>query len=46
MSIRNANHNIYPYVNENEKQEIHFLEIWTNGNLTPKEALRSLPEFD
>ena len=30
---------IHSYVNGNEKQEILFLEIWTNGSLTPKEAL-------
>nr|YP_008963633.1 RNA polymerase alpha subunit [Lupinus luteus]AGK82946.1 RNA polymerase alpha subunit [Lupinus luteus] len=39
MSVRNANHSIHSYVNGNEKQEILFLEIWTNGSLTPKEAL-------
>nr|YP_010512836.1 RNA polymerase alpha subunit [Riedeliella graciliflora]UXL84325.1 RNA polymerase alpha subunit [Riedeliella graciliflora] len=39
MPVRNANHSIHSYVNENEKQEILFLEIWTNGSLTPKEAL-------
>ncbi|MBA0765569.1 hypothetical protein Gotri_014739, partial [Gossypium trilobum] len=38
MPIRNANH-IHCYGNDNEKQEILFLEIWTNGSLTPKEAL-------
>nr|WRH31703.1 RNA polymerase alpha subunit [Pereskia aculeata] len=38
MPVRNVNHNIYSYGNE-EKQEILFLEIWTNGSLTPKEAL-------
>ncbi|KAL4179636.1 hypothetical protein AMTRI_Chr13g121060 [Amborella trichopoda] len=27
------------YGNENEKQERLFLEIWTYGSLTPKEAL-------
>nr|YP_010712254.1 RNA polymerase alpha subunit [Corydalis ternata]UGO88542.1 RNA polymerase alpha subunit [Corydalis ternata]WDA92909.1 RNA polymerase alpha subunit [Corydalis ternata] len=37
MPIRNVNHSIHPY--GNEKQEILFLEIWTNGSLTPKEAL-------
>nr|UKO32292.1 RNA polymerase alpha subunit [Evolvulus alsinoides] len=37
MPVRNANHSIYSY--GNEKQEILFLEIWTNGSLTPKEAL-------
>nr|YP_010273725.1 RNA polymerase alpha subunit [Dinetus racemosus]UKO32133.1 RNA polymerase alpha subunit [Dinetus racemosus] len=37
MPVRNVNHSIYSY--GNEKQEILFLEIWTNGSLTPKEAL-------
>lgn len=36
MPVRNANHSIHNY---NEKLEILFLEIWTNGSLTPKEAL-------
>ncbi|TYH19467.1 hypothetical protein ES288_A05G354300v1 [Gossypium darwinii] len=39
MPVRNANHSIHCYGNNNEKQEILFLEIWTNGSLTPKEAL-------
>nr|YP_010477969.1 RNA polymerase alpha subunit [Gardenia stenophylla]QSX43510.1 RNA polymerase alpha subunit [Gardenia jasminoides]QZL38411.1 RNA polymerase alpha subunit [Gardenia jasminoides var. grandiflora]UVI59326.1 RNA polymerase alpha subunit [Gardenia stenophylla]WRO38983.1 RNA polymerase alpha subunit [Gardenia jasminoides]WRO39071.1 RNA polymerase alpha subunit [Gardenia jasminoides] len=39
MPIRNANYSIHSYGNGNEKQEILFLEIWTNGSLTPKEAL-------
>nr|YP_010698599.1 RNA polymerase alpha subunit [Corylopsis multiflora]WCH58674.1 RNA polymerase alpha subunit [Corylopsis multiflora] len=39
MPVRNANHSIHYYGNGNEKQEILFLEIWTNGSLTPKEAL-------
>nr|YP_010581021.1 RNA polymerase alpha subunit [Sarracenia alata]UZT27340.1 RNA polymerase alpha subunit [Sarracenia alata] len=39
MPVRNANHSIFSYGNGNEKQEILFLEIWTNGSLTPKEAL-------
>lgn len=30
---------IHSYGNGNERQEILFLEIWTNGSLTPKEAL-------
>nr|YP_009769209.1 RNA polymerase alpha subunit [Clitoria ternatea]QIS99910.1 RNA polymerase alpha subunit [Clitoria ternatea] len=37
--VRNINHSIHSYVNGSEKQEILFLEIWTNGSLTPKEAL-------
>nr|UYK51759.1 RNA polymerase alpha subunit [Paphiopedilum micranthum] len=36
MPVRNANHSIHSW---NEKQEILFLEVWTNGSLTPKEAL-------
>lgn len=41
MPVRNVNYSIYPFGNRNgnEKQEILFLEIWTNGSLTPKEAL-------
>nr|YP_010964646.1 RNA polymerase alpha subunit [Hedysarum citrinum]WNM89301.1 RNA polymerase alpha subunit [Hedysarum citrinum] len=39
MPVRNANHSIHSYLNGTEKQEILFLEIWTNGSLTPKEAL-------
>uniref|UniRef100_A0AAU6QD20 DNA-directed RNA polymerase subunit alpha n=1 Tax=Nigella papillosa TaxID=555478 RepID=A0AAU6QD20_9MAGN len=39
MPVRNANHSIHSYGDGNEKQEILFLEIWTNGSLTPKEAL-------
>ena len=39
MPVRNANYSIHSYGNGNQKQEILFLEIWTNGSLTPKEAL-------
>nr|UDP58619.1 RNA polymerase alpha subunit [Mahurea exstipulata] len=39
MPVRNANHSVHSYGNGNERQEILFLEIWTNGSLTPKEAL-------
>ncbi|KAL5565718.1 hypothetical protein UlMin_028882 [Ulmus minor] len=39
MHVQNANHSIHSYVNGNEKQEIFFLEIWTNGSLNPKKAL-------
>nr|YP_010484378.1 RNA polymerase alpha subunit [Tamarix laxa]UVW79640.1 RNA polymerase alpha subunit [Tamarix laxa] len=39
MPVRNVNHSIHSYGDGNEKQEILFLEIWTNGSLTPKEAL-------
>nr|YP_009390892.1 RNA polymerase alpha subunit [Drosera erythrorhiza]ARV87578.1 RNA polymerase alpha subunit [Drosera erythrorhiza] len=37
MPVRNVNHSIHSYGNENE--EILFMEIWTNGSLTPREAL-------
>nr|YP_009414761.1 RNA polymerase alpha subunit [Platycodon grandiflorus]ARR27766.1 RNA polymerase alpha subunit [Platycodon grandiflorus]UBK12165.1 RNA polymerase alpha subunit [Platycodon grandiflorus]UXO94463.1 RNA polymerase alpha subunit [Platycodon grandiflorus]WCD61556.1 RNA polymerase alpha subunit [Platycodon grandiflorus] len=40
MPVRNVNHSIHSYGTGNKKQEILFLEIWTNGSLTPKEALR------
>nr|YP_010638746.1 RNA polymerase alpha subunit [Saxifraga gemmipara]YP_010643594.1 RNA polymerase alpha subunit [Saxifraga viridipetala]WBQ51558.1 RNA polymerase alpha subunit [Saxifraga gemmipara]WBQ57171.1 RNA polymerase alpha subunit [Saxifraga viridipetala] len=39
MPVRNVNYSIHSYGTGNEKQEILFLEIWTNGSLTPKEAL-------
>nr|YP_010890811.1 RNA polymerase alpha subunit [Dicliptera tinctoria]WJK72159.1 RNA polymerase alpha subunit [Dicliptera tinctoria] len=39
MPVRNVNHSIHSYGDGNQKQEILFLEIWTNGSLTPKEAL-------
>ncbi|KAL0540856.1 hypothetical protein IC582_020874 [Cucumis melo] len=39
MSVRNVNHSIHSYINGNEKQGRLFLEIWTNGSFTPKEAL-------
>ncbi|MCD9639072.1 hypothetical protein HAX54_023355 [Datura stramonium] len=39
MPVRNANHSIHSYGNGDEKQEILFIEIWTNRSLTPKEAL-------
>nr|YP_009531731.1 alpha subunit of RNA polymerase [Leiosporoceros dussii]AXZ70934.1 alpha subunit of RNA polymerase [Leiosporoceros dussii] len=37
--IRNANYSVHSFENEKQKQEILFIEIWTNGSLTPKEAL-------
>nr|YP_010334422.1 RNA polymerase alpha subunit [Bignonia magnifica]YP_010334466.1 RNA polymerase alpha subunit [Bignonia magnifica]UNH90360.1 RNA polymerase alpha subunit [Bignonia magnifica]UNH90361.1 RNA polymerase alpha subunit [Bignonia magnifica] len=37
--ILNANYSIHSYRHKNEKEEILFLEIWTNGSLTPVEAL-------
>uniref|UniRef100_UPI0030FE4045 RNA polymerase alpha subunit n=1 Tax=Peperomia griseoargentea TaxID=69412 RepID=UPI0030FE4045 len=39
MPVRNVNYSVHSYWNGNEKQEILFLEIWTNGSITPKEAL-------
>nr|YP_009457322.1 RNA polymerase alpha subunit [Kuruna debilis]AUL76580.1 RNA polymerase alpha subunit [Kuruna debilis] len=39
MPVRNVNSSIFSCGNGNEKHEILFLEIWTNGSLTPKEAL-------
>nr|YP_010623495.1 RNA polymerase alpha subunit [Sphaerocoryne affinis]YP_010623546.1 RNA polymerase alpha subunit [Sphaerocoryne affinis]WBF97553.1 RNA polymerase alpha subunit [Sphaerocoryne affinis]WBF97604.1 RNA polymerase alpha subunit [Sphaerocoryne affinis] len=37
MPVRNVNYSIHSYGNEN--QEILFLEIYTDGSLTPREAL-------
>nr|QVV41420.1 RNA polymerase alpha subunit [Bridelia tomentosa] len=42
MPVRNMNYSVHSYKtykNDTEKHEILFLEIWTNGSLTPKEAL-------
>uniref|UniRef100_I1Q6C8 DNA-directed RNA polymerase n=1 Tax=Oryza glaberrima TaxID=4538 RepID=I1Q6C8_ORYGL len=39
MPVRNVNYSIFACGNGNAKYEILFLEIWTNGSLTPKEAL-------
>ncbi|KAF8657248.1 hypothetical protein HU200_009851 [Digitaria exilis] len=39
MPVRNVNYSIFSCGNGNEQHEILFLEIWTNGSLTPKEAL-------
>nr|UTJ90080.1 RNA polymerase alpha subunit [Actinostachys digitata] len=38
MSVRSVNHSIHPFENEEGMGEILFLEIWTNGSLTPCEA--------
>nr|QYB21041.1 RNA polymerase alpha subunit [Austrocedrus chilensis]BBN66433.1 RNA polymerase alpha chain [Austrocedrus chilensis] len=48
--VQNVNYSIHSYWSEeNEIQEILFLEIWTNGGVTPKEALyeasRNLIDF-
>nr|ACP51475.1 RNA polymerase alpha subunit [Pinus albicaulis] len=39
MPVRDANYSIHSYGSGNEIQEVLFLEIWTNGGLTPREAL-------
>nr|YP_009471708.1 RNA polymerase alpha chain [Cephalotaxus sinensis]YP_009641638.1 RNA polymerase alpha chain [Cephalotaxus hainanensis]YP_010138046.1 RNA polymerase alpha subunit [Cephalotaxus griffithii]YP_010138292.1 RNA polymerase alpha subunit [Cephalotaxus harringtonia var. nana]UPV71550.1 RNA polymerase alpha subunit [Cephalotaxus fortunei var. alpina]AVI15495.1 RNA polymerase alpha chain [Cephalotaxus sinensis]AXI98095.1 RNA polymerase alpha chain [Cephalotaxus sinensis]QBZ37775.1 RNA polymerase al len=49
IPVQNVNYSIHSYWSENEIQEILFLEIWTNGGVTPKEALyeasRNLIDF-
>lgn len=49
MPVRNANYSIHSYGNANEKEVQLFIEIWTNGSFTPKEALyeasRNLIDF-
>lgn len=41
MPVRNANYSIYSYENRTDREikEMLFFEIWTNGSLTPKDAL-------
>nr|QBE88748.1 RNA polymerase alpha subunit [Hypertelis spergulacea] len=39
MPVRDVNHSIHYYGSGNENFEMLFLEIWTDGSLTPKEAL-------
>lgn len=39
MPVRNANYSVHSFENEDVTQEILFLEIWTNGSITPEEAL-------
>lgn len=39
MPVRNANHSIHSFESGEEMKEILFLEIWTDGSLTPREAL-------
>nr|YP_009973882.1 RNA polymerase alpha subunit [Danaea sellowiana]QNH93756.1 RNA polymerase alpha subunit [Danaea sellowiana] len=39
MPIRKANYSIHSFENNKKIQEILFIEIWTDGSLTPKEAL-------
>nr|AVM82798.1 RNA polymerase alpha subunit [Pyrostegia venusta]AVM82799.1 RNA polymerase alpha subunit [Pyrostegia venusta] len=37
--VLNVNHSIHTYSDKNERKEMLFLEIWTNGSFTPVEAL-------
>nr|AJF41926.1 RNA polymerase alpha chain [Araucaria muelleri]AJF42007.1 RNA polymerase alpha chain [Araucaria scopulorum]AJF42171.1 RNA polymerase alpha chain [Araucaria bernieri]AJF42330.1 RNA polymerase alpha chain [Araucaria subulata]AJF42654.1 RNA polymerase alpha chain [Araucaria columnaris]AJF42737.1 RNA polymerase alpha chain [Araucaria humboldtensis]AJF42818.1 RNA polymerase alpha chain [Araucaria biramulata]AJF43388.1 RNA polymerase alpha chain [Araucaria montana]AJF43551.1 RNA polymerase alp len=39
MPVRSVNYSIHSYWTGNEIKEIIFIEIWTNGGLTPREAL-------
>lgn len=38
MPIRNVNYSVHSFESEKKTKEILFLEIWTDGSLTPKEA--------
>jgi DNA-directed RNA polymerase subunit alpha len=40
MPVKNVNYNIHISRDGENEKEILFLEIWTNGSLTPREALR------
>ncbi|KAH7291171.1 hypothetical protein KP509_29G003900 [Ceratopteris richardii] len=39
MPVQNVNYSIHLFDNGRATQEISFMEIWTNGSLTPHEAL-------
>jgi DNA-directed RNA polymerase subunit alpha len=39
MPIRNVNYSVHSFEIKDKIKEILFLEIWTDGSLTPKEAL-------
>jgi DNA-directed RNA polymerase subunit alpha len=39
MPIRNVNYSVHSFEIRGKMKEILFLEIWTDGSLTPKEAL-------
>nr|YP_009701014.1 RNA polymerase alpha subunit [Manoao colensoi]QEQ14220.1 RNA polymerase alpha subunit [Manoao colensoi] len=39
MPVRSANYSIHSYWDGNQIQEVLFIEIWTNGGVTPREAL-------
>nr|YP_009424070.1 RNA polymerase a-subunit [Schizaea elegans]APT65996.1 RNA polymerase a-subunit [Schizaea elegans] len=38
MSVRSVNHSIHPFDNNERMGEMLFLEVWTNGSLTPCEV--------
>nr|YP_010958446.1 RNA polymerase a-subunit [Vandenboschia auriculata]ALO81789.1 RNA polymerase a-subunit [Vandenboschia auriculata] len=38
MPVQNVNYSVHQFGNEREILEILFIEIWTNGSLTPSEA--------
>nr|YP_010865713.1 RNA polymerase subunit alpha [Frullania muscicola]BEG72886.1 RNA polymerase subunit alpha [Frullania muscicola] len=39
MPIRNVNYTVHSFESKEKTKEILFLEIWTDGSITPKEAL-------
>nr|AWS01013.1 RNA polymerase a-subunit [Pilularia americana] len=39
MPIRNVNYSVHPFGSGKEMREISFIEVWTNGSLTPNEAI-------
>nr|QUG10470.1 RNA polymerase alpha subunit [Hymenophyllum polyanthos] len=39
MPVQNVNYSVHPFGNDKDIREILFIEIWTNGSLTPNEAL-------
>uniref|UniRef100_A0AAT9UT44 DNA-directed RNA polymerase subunit alpha n=1 Tax=Pallavicinia longispina TaxID=280536 RepID=A0AAT9UT44_9MARC len=39
MPVRNANYSVHSFESQGKTKEVLFLEIWTDGSLTPKEAL-------
>nr|YP_009548783.1 RNA polymerase alpha subunit [Cryptogramma acrostichoides]AYW15758.1 RNA polymerase alpha subunit [Cryptogramma acrostichoides] len=44
MPVQNVNYSIHLFGNGVAAQEISFIEIWTNGSLTPHEALSEASE--
>nr|YP_010145582.1 RNA polymerase alpha subunit [Coniogramme intermedia]QQO79441.1 RNA polymerase alpha subunit [Coniogramme intermedia] len=44
MPVQNVNYSIHLFGNGRAAREILFIEIWTNGSLTPHEALREASE--